>query len=74
MPPHEKYTLRGVSTSPNIVYALETTKPNEDDDMLSTEAKDWQWWKIEYLSTETKPVVPKACLPSIPVLGFNAHG
>lgn len=57
-PPHEKYTLRGVSTGANVVYVLEKTKPDEEDDMLSTEAKDWQWWKIEYLSTETKPVVP----------------
>lgn len=58
-PPHEKYTLRGVSTGANIVYVLERTRPDEEDDMLSTEAKDWQWWKIQYLSTETKPVVPK---------------
>lgn len=58
-PPHEKYTLRGVSTGANVVYVLEKTKPDEEDDMLSTEAKDWQWWKVEYLSTETKPVLPK---------------
>lgn len=70
-PPHEKYTLRGVSTGANVVYVLEKTKPDEEDDMLSTEAKDWQWWKVEYLSTETKPVLPKASLPSTLVFGPN---
>ena len=64
-PPHEEYTLRGVSTGANVVYVLEKTEPDEENDMLSTEAKDWQWWKVEYLSTETKPVVPKASTPPI---------
>lgn len=72
-PPHEKYTLRGVSTGANVVYVLEKTKPDEENDMLSTEAKDWQWWKVEYVSTETKPVVPKASLPSVLMLGPNIN-
>ena len=25
--------------------------------MLSTDAKDWQWWKVEYVSNELQPVV-----------------
>jgi len=25
--------------------------------MLSTEAKDWQWWKLEFVSNDTKPVI-----------------
>lgn len=25
--------------------------------MLSTDAKDWQWWKLEYVSNELQPVV-----------------
>ena len=25
--------------------------------MLSTDAKDWQWWKLEYVSNDLKPVV-----------------
>lgn len=58
-PPLKKYTLRGVSTSANVVYVLEKTKPDDDEDILSAEAKDWQWWKIEYLNTETNPVVLK---------------
>ena len=62
-PPHEKYTLRGVSTSANVVYVLEKTKPDEEKDILSATAKDWQWWKIEYQSREVHPVVPKASLP-----------
>ncbi len=72
-PPHEKYSLRGVSTSANVVYVLEQTKPDDEDDILSTVAKDWQWWKIEYLSTETKPVVPKASLSSILIFSPDVH-
>ena len=56
-PPHYKYTLRGVSTKPHTTYVLEQTKPDDDDDMLSSEAKDWQWWKIDFVSSDTKPVV-----------------
>lgn len=56
-PPNHKYTLRGVSTTAQTTYVLEKTKPEADDDMLSTEAKDWQWWKLEYISNDAKPVV-----------------
>lgn len=70
-PPHEKYTLRGVSTGANVVYVLERTKPDEEKDILSADAEDWQWWKVEYLSTETNPVVPKASLPSIVVFRLS---
>ncbi len=56
-PPHHRYTLRGVSTTSSTVYVLERTKPEHEDDMLSTEAKDWQWWKITFMSNEAKPVV-----------------
>ena len=55
------------------MYVLEKTKPDEEHDILSTEAKDWQWWKIEYLSTETKPVVPKVSLTSILVFSPNVQ-
>ncbi len=72
-PPHEKYTLRGVSTSANVVYVLEKTKPDDEEDILSAEAKDWQWWKIEYMSTNTQPVVPQVSLPSILLIGPNVH-
>ena len=70
-PPHEKYTLRGVSTGANVVYVLERTNPDEEKNILGDEAKDWQWWKIEYLSTETNPVVPKASRPSTLILNHN---
>ena len=56
-PPHHKYTLRGVSTNPHTTYVLEQTKPDDDDDMLSSDAKDWQWWKTGFVSSDTKPIV-----------------
>ena len=72
-PPYEKYTLRGVTTSANVVYVLEKTVPDEKNNILSAKAKDWQWWKIEYLSTETNPVVPKASLLSILISDSNIY-
>ena len=68
-PPHEKYTLRGVATGANVVYVLEKTVRDGENNISSANAKDWQWWKIEYLSTETNPVVPKASLPSMLIFG-----
>ncbi|KAL6712782.1 hypothetical protein ACLMJK_009623 [Lecanora helva] len=56
-PPHHRYTLRGVATTSHTTYVLEQTQPdNADDDTLSTEAKDWQWWKIEFASSNATPV------------------
>lgn len=56
-PPHHKYTLRGLSGTSDTVYVLEKTKPEDENDMLSTEATDWQWWKIAFLINEAQPVV-----------------
>ncbi|KAK4697306.1 hypothetical protein P7C71_g746, partial [Lecanoromycetidae sp. Uapishka_2] len=61
-PPHHRYTLRGVSigaiaNNSHKLYVLEPTKPEEGSDMLSTEAKDWQWWKLDFLTGDMKPVV-----------------
>ena len=39
------------------MYVLEKTQPDNEDDILSSEAKDWQWWKLEYVSIDQKPVV-----------------
>ena len=47
--------------------------PEEENGVLSANAKNWQWWKIEYLSTETNPVVPKASLSSILIFGSNIY-
>ena len=56
-PPYHKFTLRGVSTDAHSVYILERTVPEDEDDILSSEAKDWQWWRIEFGSSETKSVI-----------------
>ena len=55
-PPHYNYRLCGICASPHIVYVLEKTKPDDDTDILSTQAEDWQWWKISYDRRETIPV------------------
>ncbi len=61
-PPHHKYTLRGVCGDPKTIYVLEKTQPDVGNDMLSTEAKDWQWWKITYVGSDSKPVSHSASL------------
>lgn len=53
-----KYTLRGVSTNPHTVYMLEKVVVEaEDFDMLDAGSPDWQWWKLEYVSSDPRPVV-----------------
>ena len=54
--PIHKYSLRGISTNPHTVYVLEKTAPEDWNDILSAEAKDWQWWRIAYLRDNTEPV------------------
>lgn len=61
--PHHPYTLRGVCSNPKTIYVLEKTRPEVEDDMLSAEAKDWQWWKITYVGSDSKPVSEKVSLP-----------
>ena len=51
-----KYSLRGISTGSHTVYVLEKTTPEDSNDILSAEAKDWQWWRIAYLRDSVKPV------------------
>ena len=54
--PTRKYSLRGVATTWQICYVLERTKALEEEDLISLEA-DWQWWRLEYPSSDAKPVV-----------------
>ena len=55
--PTHKYTLRGVATTMQKLYVLEKVKPVEEDDLISLEIEEWQWWRLEYVSNDTKPVV-----------------
>ena len=55
-PPNHKYTLRGVIGNPQTVYVLEKDIPEQEDDILSTNAKDWQWWRLEYTTNSTNPI------------------
>lgn len=61
-PPHHRYTLRGVSigpvtNNPHKLFVLERAKPEDADDILSTEANDWQWWRLDFLTGDLRPVV-----------------
>ena len=55
--PVHKYTLRGVATTTSTFYVLARTKPETDDNLIDLEVDEWQWWKLEYVSTDVKPVV-----------------
>lgn len=72
-PPKHKYTLRGVSTKHNITYVLERTKPNGITDILSSEASDWQWWKITFSAGDAKPISYSVCLLFFVVVLHHHH-
>ena len=55
--PTHKYTLRGVATTPSTCYVLEKTRFEADNDLIELEGREWQWWKLEYVSTDAQPVV-----------------
>ena len=57
--PSRAYTLRGVATTPSTFYTLEKTRPEAEDDLINLDTDEWQWWKLEYVSSDAKPVVTK---------------
>ena len=58
-PPTHKYTLRGFTTNPHTVYVLEKDELEDEDDMLSSGAQDYQWWKLDYITSSATPVQTK---------------
>lgn len=54
--PLHKYMLRGVCSLASTMYVLERTQPDDENDILSSEPTDWQWWKISFIGTDSKPV------------------
>ena len=49
-----RYTLRGASTDPSVVYVL--ANPNTTEDLLDTAQDDWQWWRLSYDQSSDHPV------------------
>ena len=45
-----------MATVASTVYVLEKPPAAAHDDLLSFDTEDWQWWKLEYNSSELKPV------------------
>ncbi|KAI9700406.1 MAG: hypothetical protein M1836_002421 [Candelina mexicana] len=62
-PPHHLYTLRGVSTEPHITYVLRPLDPATTDNTPDAVARGWQWWKLSYSNSETKPLSRTASPP-----------
>ncbi|KAI9721532.1 MAG: hypothetical protein M1812_002294 [Candelaria pacifica] len=62
-PPHHLYTLRGVSTEPHITYVLRPLEATTADRTPDAVARGWQWWKLSYFTTETKPMSKTASPP-----------
>lgn len=73
MPPHHRYTLRGVCGLSHRLYVLEKTQVDNENDTFGSEAKDWQWWKISYIGTDSKPV-SRTVSPSTSLLSINLSG
>ncbi|KAI9871811.1 MAG: hypothetical protein M1830_002426, partial [Pleopsidium flavum] len=77
-PPHNKYTLRGVSTEPHITYVLQQLDPNDIDHSSNAEATGWQWWRISYSAADANPISttasPSASSPSGPNQGYKLDG
>lgn len=60
--PHPRYTLRGVTTKPNITYVLHP-RAGEDQDMTnehdSTTPKGYEWWRISYEVSGSRASITK---------------
>ena len=67
--PKHRYTLRGISTNPSTTYVL--ANPNTSEDLIDTELADWQWWKIEHISGNPKPVSYTVRAPTSVLRGMN---
>lgn len=80
VPPHHKYTLRGVCTEPHVTYVL---RPNQnlvpDDADPDSSTPEWQWWRVSFSTEDAKArhaksgkpdsTVPKDC----DVIGYTAR-
>lgn len=53
-PPHYKYLLRGVSSSKDTTYVLESDVTIDDSAISKTDGNEWQWWKLSYSSGQTE--------------------
>lgn len=53
-PPHYKYLLRGVSSSKETIYVLESDDTIDDFATSKANANEWQWWKLSYASGHTE--------------------
>lgn len=63
--PYHRYTLRGLSTKPYIMYVLQPAAgATQVDEAESSEPARWQWWRISLSDEESKPDVPVAYGPN----------
>lgn len=59
-PPHYRYTLRGISTTKEILYVCRQAEPDlisMDVDSDDPKVSEEQWWRISYGSSGSNPVV-----------------
>lgn len=61
------YTLRGVITSPDIVYVCRRAEPDLIEIDGEPQSAD-QWWRLAYIADDADPIKAEVSLDSLPLL------
>lgn len=72
MDPVHKYTLRGVITSPDVVYMCRRREADPSE-MEASSAQVDQWWRCAWVAGDENPVRQEVCPPLVPKFPCDAN-